>query len=249
MMMSTQVYTFQSKVMGTCSLMNVYIIKRNGTQLVHVVTDGNCFPDILAKDYAEWSGFNPESLSCNFVGSVIKAVPRETIVTEFNNKLAEVLTACESDSDLLDYLRPQLQKVYKLLNRTPAPKIPVMLRFVPQMWINDYAATVDALGPTEWVVDRSDIFFDFAKEHEQRDDLRYHVNAPDWIADWQGPFEVELVDPDALNSHEWRLLDEGPFETREQAQEFIDAEVGIPAHPKQSELFWYIEVLQEVTED
>lgn len=244
--MTKPIYTFQSKAMGTCALQNTYIIRHDGTPLIYVVADGMCFPDALAQDYAAWGGFNPALVSCNWVGSVIKAVPREEFVTEFNNKLKKVLDECENDQDLLEYLRPQLQKVYKLLNRTPQPKIPVQLRFVPQVWVNDYASPAAPLGPTEWFVDRSDIRFNFDRDHEQRDDLRHHVNAPSWLADWSGPFEVELIDPDALNSHEWRLLDEGPFETKEQAQEFIDAEVGIPAYPKESELFWYIESLQEI---
>ncbi len=74
----------------------------------------------------------------------------------------------------------------------------VRLRFQPQAWVDDYAIPVDPEGETEWTVDISKIAFDFYEDHYSRDHLRYEGNAPEWVQQWEGPFEVEAVDDDEL---------------------------------------------------
>ena len=66
--------------------------------------------------------------------------------------------------------------------------------FTPQVWINrDYGMNVDPPGPDEWFVSVTE------KELERlewdayaRDDLRFDDSAPQWVKDWQGPFEVDI---------------------------------------------------------
>lgn len=61
------------------------------------------------------------------------------------------------------------------------------LRFVAQVWVNDNTMSVDPMGKTDWLVPIEAIDFDFDNEHEKRDELRLHENAPDWVKDWYGP--------------------------------------------------------------
>lgn len=70
--------------------------------------------------------------------------------------------------------------------------------FVPQAWINDYAVTVDAEGPTEWDCSAymAALPDDAAREAAQEwdtypsDNVRNDPAAPAWVRDWSGPFYV-----------------------------------------------------------
>lgn len=81
--------------------------------------------------------------------------------------------------------------------QTP-PRQTVTLSFLPQSWVRDNAIEVDADKPREWQVDRAEFLKafptrgDFDSDHDARDDLRLEGNAPKWIREWTGPFEVEL---------------------------------------------------------
>lgn len=76
----------------------------------------------------------------------------------------------------------------------------VMLRFRPEAWVNDYAMGVDPEQPEKWLVPLAQFLEtfpteeDFGAKHHERDDLRHEGDAPQWIRDWSGPFEVELAD-------------------------------------------------------
>lgn len=76
----------------------------------------------------------------------------------------------------------------------------VKLNFNPQAWVRDYAISVDPEGDTTWTVPKAlflELFpteADFNSNHHERDDLRHKGNAPQWVRDWSGPFEVELLD-------------------------------------------------------
>ncbi len=77
----------------------------------------------------------------------------------------------------------------------------ITLKFKPQAWVKDYAIEVDPEGPDTWEVSDEEIIqkfpsrTDWETDHYERDDMRYHDNAPKWIREWSGPFEVELNDP------------------------------------------------------
>ncbi|MBO9375531.1 hypothetical protein GG804_02015 [Sphingomonas histidinilytica] len=79
----------------------------------------------------------------------------------------------------------------------------ISLRFNPQAWIDDYAVSVDAEHPDTWTVPLSLLLERFPtgeswhERDEDRDAMRLEGNAPRWVRDWTGPFEVELLDPDA----------------------------------------------------
>ena len=77
---------------------------------------------------------------------------------------------------------------------------PILAKFYPQAWVNDYAIDVDPEGDTEWdatpeilamtVADRIKL-----KDNSyETDDLQYGVNAPQWVANWSGPFYITVVD-------------------------------------------------------
>lgn len=79
----------------------------------------------------------------------------------------------------------------------------VILHFVPEAWVNDYAVVVDPEGGCEWTVARKLFLENFPSEddwnerNQVRDDMRFEGTAPAWVRDWTGPFEVELVDDPA----------------------------------------------------
>ncbi len=66
--------------------------------------------------------------------------------------------------------------------------------FLPQAWINSLAVECDAEGPRVWDIgplsyhERETLDVD----SETRDALRFHLNAPQWVKDWNGPFEIYL---------------------------------------------------------
>ena len=69
----------------------------------------------------------------------------------------------------------------------------VTLKFRPQKWADDQAYPHEPLGPDTWQIDSSLIDFDFEKDDYKRDDLRFKGDAPQWVRDWSGPFEVDTV--------------------------------------------------------
>ncbi|MCA3267717.1 MAG: hypothetical protein ING19_16780 [Azospirillum sp.] len=92
-----------------------------------------------------------------------------------------------------------------LASQTPMPAAPtaetarVIARFTPQAWIRDYAVEVDREGPDTWDATAYLLSsFENAKircMHDNNyasDDLHLDPNAPAWIRDWHGPFEVEV---------------------------------------------------------
>jgi hypothetical protein len=76
---------------------------------------------------------------------------------------------------------------------------PVTVRFRPQAWVRDHAVEVDPHGPVTFTVpaadarNGSDVWLEDCSYDSDR--LREHPNAPAWIRDWQGPFEVEIEHP------------------------------------------------------
>ncbi|MBE0562561.1 MAG: hypothetical protein IH622_17285 [Ochrobactrum anthropi] len=76
----------------------------------------------------------------------------------------------------------------------------VTLTFMPQIWRHDQAIEVDVSEPKDWTVALSLLLERFPTEAEWdanaqiRDDLRHEGDAPQWIRDWPGPFEVRLDD-------------------------------------------------------
>ena len=88
----------------------------------------------------------------------------------------------------------------------------VILHFVPEAWVNDYAIVVDPGGECAWTVARKLFLKKFSSEddwnecHQVRDDMRFEGTAPAWVRAWTGPFEVELADDPASV---WPAFDEG----------------------------------------
>lgn len=76
------------------------------------------------------------------------------------------------------------------LAETEPPPNRYLLRciFRPQAWQRDNAIDVDPEGETVWEAE-------YATRPEyhsyESDELRNHPDAPEWVREWQGPFEVE----------------------------------------------------------
>lgn len=83
-----------------------------------------------------------------------------------------------------------------LAGAEPTVNDTVTVRFVPQAWIRDTAIRVDPVGATTFEVpaaDAKDTDGNWLPDHDYPSDrLREHANAPDWIREWSGPFEVEI---------------------------------------------------------
>jgi len=69
--------------------------------------------------------------------------------------------------------------------------IKIRCTFRPQAWINDYACDVDVPedANTTWEMEVEEL----PPPHSyESDELRHCDDAPDWVADWSGPFEVDF---------------------------------------------------------
>ena len=70
-------------------------------------------------------------------------------------------------------------------------------KFVPQMWFRDNAVEVEALGADTWDISNADAAaaLDAASDGYDWDYLRDSDSAPEWVKEYPGPFEVELISP------------------------------------------------------
>ena len=74
--------------------------------------------------------------------------------------------------------------------------------FRPQAWVNGYSEAVDPEGPVSWDCTEY-LTANFSPERIEEmvvetfgtfdhDDLTQDPNAPEWVRNWDGPFEVRL---------------------------------------------------------
>ena len=77
---------------------------------------------------------------------------------------------------------------------SPWPKrLRLECTFRPQAWVNDNAIPVDGPElPATWQVECDLSRLPQPRSHET-DALRQHPDAPQWVRDWQGPFEVDYT--------------------------------------------------------
>lgn len=76
----------------------------------------------------------------------------------------------------------------------------VKVTFIPQVWVgrrDREAYPAEPLGETEFYVSEEDATDPdtgeaLSPDSYEIDDLRLHANAPKWIREWNGPFEIEL---------------------------------------------------------
>lgn len=74
----------------------------------------------------------------------------------------------------------------------------IVAKFVPQVWINDYAVSVDAEGCDTFDVTDSvlalgrEAALALRNDTHESDTLRFSSNAPQWVRDWQGPFYIDV---------------------------------------------------------
>lgn len=79
----------------------------------------------------------------------------------------------------------------------------ILVRFIPQAWINDHAIQTDDEMP-EYRVSHADVveltgipideFDRLEHEDQMRDELHKASTAPHWVREWGGPFEIEIVE-------------------------------------------------------
>ena len=70
-------------------------------------------------------------------------------------------------------------------------------KFIPQARVNDHAVVIDAYGETTWDITESTVAQarEAARDGSDWDYLRDDDNAPFWVREYPGPFEVELISP------------------------------------------------------
>lgn len=76
----------------------------------------------------------------------------------------------------------------------------VRLEFIGQAWVDEYARAVDD-GHTEFTIPLEDLktrdnewaIHSTATSYHVEDSLHRHENAPEWVQDWDGPFELKLA--------------------------------------------------------
>jgi DNA-binding HxlR family transcriptional regulator len=86
----------------------------------------------------------------------------------------------------------------------------VTVRFIAQAWVKNNAIAVDAAGPTTFEVPAAaaqDAGGNWLPDHDHSSDvLREHDNAPEWIRNWSGPYDLEIEhEPVADQAHEQKL--------------------------------------------
>lgn len=91
-----------------------------------------------------------------------------------------------------------LSRVAALLDAQEERTMPRFIAtFTPQAWVNDYAMTVDPEGPTEWETVFDGLTDEQREEilyggHDAFDLLKSDPDAPVWVRDWSGPFEIHI---------------------------------------------------------
>lgn len=77
--------------------------------------------------------------------------------------------------------------------------------FNPEAWVNDYAYPVDPQGEQSWdctsyigTILSPEEIEQFLTGHEtyNTDCVRDDPNAPAWVRDWSGPFNIDLTEVD-----------------------------------------------------
>lgn len=101
---------------------------------------------------------------------------------------------------LLQRAADDVEEVYDaidaLQHNDPAKRI--FATFVPQVWINDHAVTVDPLGETNIDITRAVLAMTRQQALDLRDDthetdfLLDRDTAQPWIRDWQGPYYLAV---------------------------------------------------------
>lgn len=86
---------------------------------------------------------------------------------------------------------------------TPSLAVRYTADFLAQAWVNNMAVAVDALGDTSWDVtdwivgltpdDRQMVLDQEAEPFDFNDVLKGHPNAPGWVREWSGLFEIEVT--------------------------------------------------------
>ena len=74
--------------------------------------------------------------------------------------------------------------------------ITLCCKFHPQAWQNDYAVDVDPEGETRFMAPWPATAPLPDDGQYESDYLRYADGVPQWIADWGGPFYVEITNRD-----------------------------------------------------
>lgn len=80
----------------------------------------------------------------------------------------------------------------------------VTARITAQAWVRDTAMEVDAEGPDSWDIVPEDLDL----RSSDLDFLKDSRNAPQWVRDWSGPFEIDLDlsdMPEASAHHRLRI--------------------------------------------
>jgi hypothetical protein len=102
----------------------------------------------------------------------------------------EELEHDHSDGSLIDGGFPDTPAEQTPETRKPGRTYRLRCTFVPQSWVNENAIRVDGDGPLTWEADY--VLDELPGYHSyESDELRLHDEAPPWVRDWQGPFEVE----------------------------------------------------------
>jgi hypothetical protein len=135
----------------------------------------------------------PSTTSDNVVPSQPEPVVLINALEDFGGTFLAMGTAklFQSRDELDDHLEAIPEEA--LLNWSPVIKpisdVTITAEFVPQAWVKDYAIDVDDEGETEWTVDADEI----QAQAQDNDYLRSSRNAPDWVRNWEGPFEIYLT--------------------------------------------------------
>lgn len=124
----------------------------------------------------------------------------DTFFTFLMLELSDLEYPTDTDDALrrLQRVADDVEEIYDIIDALQQPANQIFATFVPQVWINDHAVTIDPPGETDIDVTAAVLAMTRAEALDLRDDtdqtdaLLDLDTAPAWIRDWTGPFYLAV---------------------------------------------------------
>jgi len=188
------------------------------TELLSLLVQANSLPVLRMPDglqtVIEWGLYTEADVDGPIGGVLLTLAPIAGPYTaQLSTRYIELRDIfAEPDESLLDWLEHTLDNIAERLNDLlpyftrafgEAPRF--VAHFAPQVWQRDNAVEVDPLGDEEWDVTEPFKRLPWAYQEsllhkmaslgfalDKYDVLKDDPNAPQWIREWSGPFDITI---------------------------------------------------------
>lgn len=83
----------------------------------------------------------------------------------------------------------EIAEDYRQSGFYPASEFEFTADFRAEVWLNDQTLSVDPQGDTAWIV----LPHELQPRESDLDYLKHSTNAPEWVREWAGPFEIDML--------------------------------------------------------